>query len=137
MMTPTLQIHEHILIHGDIRKKATLQIAGETVEVEEYLDNDDEEGAVKHETGGLAARHSFIVMRDRLKARGVDVRASLDFSHGPFPPGFGSPPVHLEQGCVILAVTDMYVCHWPPQALIPCSGEGVLLPLGSDTHSRR
>ena len=106
------QIHEHILIHGDIRKKTVLQVAGETVEVEAYMDEDeaDDEGVVKYDTAGLANRSSFLVMRDRMKARGVDVRASLDMSHGPGPMGgFGLPAPQIEQGCVILAVTDMFV----------------------------
>lgn len=65
------QIHEHILIHGDIRKKTTMRIAGEDVEVEAYLDEDeaDQEGAVKHSTTNLANRQSFVIMRDRMKAR--------------------------------------------------------------------
>ena len=40
----SLQIHEHILIHGDIRKKTTLQVAGETVEIEQYVEDEDEVG---------------------------------------------------------------------------------------------
>ena len=77
-----------------------------------------QEGAYNHGTNDLANRGSFLVMRDRLKARGVNVRASLDFSHAPLMGGmmggqpFGmapDPPAALEQGCVILVVNDMFL----------------------------
>ena len=68
-----VKIHEHILIHGNITKKTKIQVAGDPVEVEEYVDPDDvppeEKDAVEDKgTKGLANRQSFIVMRDRMKA---------------------------------------------------------------------
>nr|AHH02115.1 protein 92 [synthetic construct] len=38
-----IKIREHILIHGDIRKKTTIVIAGESLEVEEFVDEEDED----------------------------------------------------------------------------------------------
>ena len=105
--------------------------------MEEYLDNDEEDGAVKHDTNALANRSSFLVMRDRLKARGVDVRASLDMSSGPMMGGFGQPVAPIEQGCVILAVNDMFVvelfkrefAQLPGIILVPALGEAVTMQL--------
>ena len=63
-----IKIHEHIIIHGDIRKKTKLKIGGEDVEIEEYVDEDDADG-VKQDSSALANRNSFVIMRDRLKAQ--------------------------------------------------------------------
>lgn len=92
-----IKIHEHIIIHGDIRKKTTLEIAGDEVEVEEFVDEEDEEG-IKQPTAALANRQSFVIMRDRLKARGFDVRVSL-----------GMDNVYMQPGRIILAVTDFFI----------------------------
>lgn len=81
LIPPPLQIHEHILIHGDIRKKTKMNIAGEDVEIEEFLDADAAEEAhsdgeiVKNDTAKLySKRASFLVMKENLKAKGVEVK---------------------------------------------------------------
>jgi hypothetical protein len=33
-LPPVPQIHQHILVHGDIRKKTTITVAGQDVEIE-------------------------------------------------------------------------------------------------------
>nr|AHH02105.1 protein 121 [synthetic construct] len=38
-----IEIHKHILKHGDIRKKVNVNIAGEEVNVETYVEEEDEE----------------------------------------------------------------------------------------------
>nr|AIE89247.2 CsChrimson [synthetic construct] len=38
-----IKIHEHILIHGDIRKTTKMEIGGEEVEVEEFVEEEDED----------------------------------------------------------------------------------------------
>jgi hypothetical protein len=63
-----LQIHEHILIHGDIRKTTKMNIAGEEMEIETFVD-EEEEGGVHHGTAELAHRASFQKMGDRLRAQ--------------------------------------------------------------------
>lgn len=63
-----MQIREHILIHGNLTKTVTVKVAGDEMEVEEFVDA-EEEGAVNKGTQNLANRESFLVMRDRLKAQ--------------------------------------------------------------------
>jgi hypothetical protein len=63
------QIHEHILVHGDIRVKTKVKVAGEEMEVDTFVEDENVEGAVKHSTAALAKRGSFLVMRDNMKAR--------------------------------------------------------------------
>ena len=63
-----LQIFEHILIHGDIRKTTKLAVAGEEVEVEEFVEEEDED-TVKHSTTALAKRESFVNMGKNLKQK--------------------------------------------------------------------
>ncbi|PNH09255.1 hypothetical protein TSOC_004141 [Tetrabaena socialis] len=71
-----VKIHEHILLHGDIRKKTKIKVAGQEMEVETLMAEEDED-TVKQPTAQYANRESFIVMRDRLKEKGFEVRASL------------------------------------------------------------
>jgi hypothetical protein len=69
-MPPRLQIHEYILIHGDIRKKTTINVAGEDMEIEEFVEEEDPSaGAVSQGTAQYANRGSFLVMRDQMKAK--------------------------------------------------------------------
>ncbi|GFR44466.1 hypothetical protein Agub_g5727 [Astrephomene gubernaculifera] len=74
-----VKIHEHILLYGDIRKTTKIKVAGEELEVETMVAEEDED-TVKKGTGQYASRESFIVMRDKLKEKGYEVRASLDAS---------------------------------------------------------
>ncbi|GLI59719.1 hypothetical protein VaNZ11_001663 [Volvox africanus] len=76
-----LKIHEHILLYGDIRKIQKIRVAGQELEVETMM---SEEGVdtVKKSTAHYASRESFITMRDKLKEKGYEVRASLDNSGG-------------------------------------------------------
>ncbi len=68
---PPPQIHEHIIEHGDLRTKKKITIAGVETEVEQFVEHDQSEGAVKHSTQELALRRgSFLVMRDRMKEKG-------------------------------------------------------------------
>nr|AHH02106.1 Chronos [synthetic construct] len=39
-----VKIHEHILIHGDIRKTTTINVAGENMEIETFVDEEEEGG---------------------------------------------------------------------------------------------
>lgn len=96
-----IKIHEHIIIHGDIRKKTKLKIAGDEVEIEEFVDQDDADG-VKQDSSMLANRNSFVIMRDRLKARGADVRLSLDD---------GDRHTAIGPGRIILSVTDFFIAQ--------------------------
>ncbi len=65
-----LQVHEHILIHGDVRKEATINVAGETIHIEELVAEEDESsGAVRRSSQVYLSRPSFKVMRDNLKAK--------------------------------------------------------------------
>lgn len=78
--TPTTippQIHEHILLYGDIRKKQKVNVAGQEMEVETMVHEEDDE-TQKVPTAKYANRDSFIIMRDRLKEKGFETRASLD-----------------------------------------------------------
>jgi hypothetical protein len=61
-------IHKHIIIHGDLRKKVKVNVAGQEVEVEQYQEELDEE-TVKHSTDALGQRQSFINIRNQLQAR--------------------------------------------------------------------
>lgn len=61
---PLAQIHEHILLHGDIRKKTKIKVAGEEMEVETLMAEEDED-TVKKPTAEYANRESFLIMRDR------------------------------------------------------------------------
>lgn len=99
-----VSIHEHILLYGDIRKTTVVEIAGEKVEIEEYVEEEDEE-TVKHSTKELANRGSFIIMRDRMQARGIDTRASLDDTSNAS--AYGKGLMNIEVGRVILVVPDM------------------------------
>ena len=55
--------------------KTRVNVAGEELELETFVDNEEEEGAVKHSTANLAKRGSFLVMRDNMKARVSSVPA--------------------------------------------------------------
>ena len=116
-------MRQHILKHGDIRKKTTIVIGGEEKEVsmrvyapklllqahhhfvcflfhflsgrrpssaaiacvsfqiDTYVEEEDED-TIKHSTAPLANRQSFVAMRDQMKARGEEVRASLEEDSG-------------------------------------------------------
>ncbi len=91
------------MIHGDIRKKVTVQVAGDAVEVEEYVDEEDND-TYKGEPEALANRQSFIIMRDRMKAKGIETRASMDLlgTHMAAGPS-------LDPGRVVLAITDIFL----------------------------
>lgn len=57
-----------------------MKVAGQEIEVETFVDEEDED-TIKHSTKELAAnRESFIVMRDNMKKKGLKVRASFDGS---------------------------------------------------------
>ncbi|KAL6758558.1 channelopsin 1 [Haematococcus lacustris] len=80
-----VKIHEHIIVHGNITKKTKITLAGEPVEVEEYVDSNEVDPAEMDQvqdkgTQALAHRQSFLVMRNRMQQKGVEVRASLDNS---------------------------------------------------------
>jgi hypothetical protein len=64
----SLQIFEHILIHGDIRKTTKMQVAGEELQVETFVEEEDED-TVKHSTKELANRASFVAMAKDLKQK--------------------------------------------------------------------
>lgn len=100
-----VKIFEHILIHGDIRKKTKMQIGGEEIDVEELVDEEGED-TIKHSTKELANRASFIVMGDALKAKGIDLRMSMD-PNGSSGGGGQADNGGLEPGRVILSVPDM------------------------------
>ncbi|GLC48444.1 hypothetical protein PLESTB_000098500 [Pleodorina starrii] len=74
-----LKIHEHILLYGDIRKVQKIKVAGQELEVETMMTEEGQD-TVKKSTGHLANRESFLNMRDKLKEKGFEVRASLDNS---------------------------------------------------------
>ncbi|KAJ9529550.1 hypothetical protein QJQ45_013935, partial [Haematococcus lacustris] len=62
-----------------------VKLAGEPVEVEEYVDSNEVDPAEMDQvqdkgTQALAHRQSFLVMRNRMQQKGVEVRASLDNS---------------------------------------------------------
>ncbi|KAK9807728.1 hypothetical protein WJX72_007297 [[Myrmecia] bisecta] len=84
------KIHEHILIHGDIRKKVHHTVLGKDEVIEEMVDEEDEE-TERHPTAGLANRESFIMMRDNLQKKGISVRASLDGSSARFDGNMANP----------------------------------------------
>ena len=106
-------IHRHIIIHGDIRKITTVNVAGEEMDIPEYVEEEGEE-TIKMSTEALAQRGSFIRMRDDLNRRGITTRASLELSgqHDYAAmavgmggaKGMGGPTVN--PGRVILGVTD-------------------------------
>ncbi|KAJ9529751.1 hypothetical protein QJQ45_014527 [Haematococcus lacustris] len=78
-----VKIHEHIIVHGNITKKTQFTLAGEPVEVEEYVDTDnikpEEMDQVQDKgTQAIANRQSFMVMRNRMQQQGVEVHASLN-----------------------------------------------------------
>ncbi|EFJ51427.1 hypothetical protein VOLCADRAFT_79664 [Volvox carteri f. nagariensis] len=74
-----LKIHEHILLYGDIRKVQKIRVAGEELEVETLM-TEEAPDTVKKSTAQYANRESFLTMRDKLKEKGFEVRASLDNS---------------------------------------------------------
>ncbi len=74
--TPT-QIHEHIIIHGNITKPTKVKVAGVEIDAEEMVEHDDPEGVDKG-TQQLANRESFIMMRNRMRNEGIDTRGSFD-----------------------------------------------------------
>lgn len=61
------QIHQHVLIHGDLRKSQKIMVAGEEMEIETmlHMDEAEDEGVVKHSTEKLGKRASFVRMRDQ------------------------------------------------------------------------
>uniref|UniRef100_A0A7S3QU15 Channelopsin 1 n=1 Tax=Dunaliella tertiolecta TaxID=3047 RepID=A0A7S3QU15_DUNTE len=72
------RIRQHIIIHGNLTKKTKINIAGDTVDVEEYVDsNDKDSDVVNNGTKEFSNRHSFMVMKDRMQKNGTQTRASL------------------------------------------------------------
>ena len=61
-------IHQHIIMYGDLRKKVTVNVAGQDTEVDQYQEDEDEE-TIKYSTEPLASRHSFINMRNQMQAQ--------------------------------------------------------------------
>nr|QCB66177.1 putative channel rhodopsin [Haematococcus lacustris] len=119
-----VKIHEHIIIHGNLTKTMKVTVAGEDKEVEEMVDS-TEEGAKDNGTSALAGRESFIIMRDRMKQKGIEVRASLGGKKG--------DDVELESGRVILAVTDISMVDVFRQAFTALPAAIELVPaLGVD-----
>ena len=51
------------------------------LQINTYVEEEDED-TVKHSTKALANRQSFLVMRDQMRARGEEVRASLELDAG-------------------------------------------------------
>ena len=58
-----MQIKEHILKHGDIRKKTKVEVAGQQVEVDTFVEEEDEE-TVKAPADKYAGRPSFQRLRE-------------------------------------------------------------------------
>lgn len=106
-----VQIHNHILVHGDIRKKKTVNVAGEDMVIEEFVEEEDDD-TIRHSTAHLANRQSFVNMGKQLKAEGHTIRASLDGSlpQDEMEKGTminGKPAPYLDSGRVILGVPDI------------------------------
>nr|AER58218.2 channelopsin 2 [Chlamydomonas raudensis] len=122
-----VKIYQHILIHGDIRKKTTMQVGGEDVEVEEFVDEDDEEG-VRQANTQLANRESFVHMAEQMKKNGIEVRATYDTG---VDKEMGHH--HVEAGRIILAVPDMSMVDFFRQQLSQMPAPIELVPaLGID-----
>lgn len=131
------QIHEHIIIHGNITKPTKVKVAGIELETEQMVDADDEEG-VNQGTKHLANRESFLVMRDRMKQQGMDVRATFDDNDAGIKAGKTmmsgggqGQDASLEPGRVILAVPDISMVDFfrqqfaslpAPMELVPALG---------------
>lgn len=58
-----MQIKAHILKHGDIRKKTKVNVGNEVVEVETFMEEEDEETYTKDPTQ-YADRRSFSKIRE-------------------------------------------------------------------------
>eukprot|EP00983_Pelagomonas_calceolata_P017060 535265-Pelagomonas_calceolata.AAC.6 len=68
LLRASTQIRQHIIIHGNLTKKTKINIAGDTVDVEEYVDsNDKDSDVVNNGTKEFSNRHSFMVMKDRMQ----------------------------------------------------------------------
>lgn len=61
-----MQIHEHIIIHGNITKPTKINVAGMELETETMVEADDDEG-VNQGTRHLANRESFLLMKERMQ----------------------------------------------------------------------
>jgi len=100
------KIHEHILLHGDIRRKAKVNVAGEDMEIEEMVDEEDED-TVRNDTAQLySKRASFIMMKNNMERAGVEVKATFD-EPGGGRGGGGGGLGRLSEGRVILGLPDI------------------------------
>ncbi|GFH12230.1 channelopsin 1 [Haematococcus lacustris] len=97
-----VKIHEHIIVHGNITKKTKITLAGEPVEVEEYIDSNEVDPAEMDQvqdkgTQALAHRQSFLVMRNRMQQKAI-----LDNPNnvvGASRPLISASHRHLSLGC--------------------------------------
>eukprot|EP00798_Chlamydomonas_sp_ICE-L_P020346 gene20346-27109_t len=146
-----VKIHHHILVNGNITKKTKMSVGGEEVEVETYIDGDEandpesQEDVTDNGTKDLANRHSFVMMKERLQKKGVDVRASLgdgdDMSDMDLKGGMGPK---LQPGRVILVVPDSTLVNFfteqfsfmpAPIEVVPALGPEVGLQLSQQAIS--
>lgn len=76
------KVKEHIIIHGDLRKKTKVSWLGQEMEVEGWVDEDEAHDpkaeVVRHSTQAYKRRASFNRIRDRVQKRGIKTRASFD-----------------------------------------------------------
>mmetsp|Transcript_2452 Transcript_2452/g.6189 ORF Transcript_2452/g.6189 Transcript_2452/m.6189 type:complete len:631 (-) Transcript_2452:284-2176(-) len=91
-----VEIHKHIIIHGDVRRPVTVKALGRQVSVNCFVDKEEEEEDERISTKTYANRNSFVKMRDDMEKKGVLTRKSLDTKEGP----------KLSAGHVVVAVAD-------------------------------
>ena len=96
-----LQIHEHILVNGDVRRPLTVNVFGSEQTLNCFVLNDDEEDDQRTSTKEYANRTSFVKMKENLNERGIDTRKSMEFA--------SVPAATIRDGSIIVAVTDQSI----------------------------
>jgi len=92
-----LEIHKHIIIHGDVRRPITVNTLGREVTVSCFVDKEEEDEDERISTKTYANRASFMKMRNNMEQRGIQTRKSLEML---------APPPALNDGSIVLAVAD-------------------------------
>ena len=91
-------IHEHILVHGDVRRPIEVTVFGKETSLSCFVENDDVEDDVRTSTAEYANRASFVKIQADMKERGIDTRKSTEIGTMPVP--------KIRDGSIIIAVTD-------------------------------
>eukprot|EP00191_Tetraselmis_sp_GSL018_P008177 CAMPEP_0177608700 /NCGR_PEP_ID=MMETSP0419_2-20121207/18620_1 /TAXON_ID=582737 /ORGANISM="Tetraselmis sp., Strain GSL018" /LENGTH=530 /DNA_ID=CAMNT_0019103425 /DNA_START=465 /DNA_END=2057 /DNA_ORIENTATION=+ len=93
-----VKIHEHILIHGDVRRPMKVNVLGKEYNLNCFVTDEEQEDDERTSTAHYANRSSFIKMKENMEQKGIRTRGSIEVGKAAVAP--------LRDGTVVVAASD-------------------------------